>query len=700
MRVWQRCKIRALCGLGLQHSIGHWNAEFGVPGHRIHCNLDLPYCKICFVPVDVSPSPFLPFRLIFVSLRRSSVSYSARNAQCISFELSSLTFVLFQLTVFKKDFYNQTIKTDSGSTAQALVLSLGDDGFRLGVVTGDLVGVLAEGTVSLSIALKPAYDLVDTQRGVTDLQRMLVFFIYGTEIGTGGDLTSQIEVPTFATGFDVCPRGYIFSLDGANGQIGRTGSCSLCAAKLYSVSPLAGTSFGNPSCLNCPPSAVCEGGSDIEFSRGRWEIINGIYVLVGCPAGYQLVNTISGLFSHDAQDCSKCSATQYIVDSNNSAYTCQNCPLGARCDGSTLTSLVPDAVWVADNATGRYLLKTCPPGYERQVTTLDSQQCVRCLPSYFCTGGIASKEICPTDTFAPLGSTTASACKSAVLVELVVGLPMPKDQFGDNETEDFLEAVATVAKVDQAYVYVVQVSASNRRAGLPSEGLNTPARRGRGSRRALIGIQVSARVAVDSNSRAKEVAGLLVKNSLDAALESNNLPPVTALSSRAIVTENSSDSGNSFGAYFASLAGLLVVWFFYRRYRVQASYRVFLIAFRAAKAGDKATQRFTPFNLNKSYAAEMVLGRGAFGCVVKMRTIKGGQAVAIKLLIPERGASFEDREKRQLAREAAVLELMTNRKCEHAVHLAGVDAVLVRAEIAWFVLEYLHGDSLEVVNLI
>mmetsp|Transcript_36823 Transcript_36823/g.97836 ORF Transcript_36823/g.97836 Transcript_36823/m.97836 type:complete len:85 (+) Transcript_36823:1896-2150(+) len=64
---------------------------------------------------------------------------------------------------------------------------------------------------------------------------MLVFFIYGTEIGTGGDLTSQIEVPTFATGFDVCPRGYIFSLDGANGQIGRTGSCSLCAAKLYSV---------------------------------------------------------------------------------------------------------------------------------------------------------------------------------------------------------------------------------------------------------------------------------------------------------------------------------------------------------------------------------------------------------------------------------------------------------------------------------
>jgi len=377
MRVWQRCKIRALCGLGLQHSIGHWNAEFGVPGHRIHCNLDLPYCKICFVPVDVSPSPFLPFRLIFVSLRRSSVSYSASNAQCISFELSSLTFVLFQLTVFKKDFYNQTIKTDSGSTAQALALSLGDDGFRLGAVTGDLVGVLAEGTVSLSIALKPAYDLVDTQRGVTDLQRMLVFFIYGTEIGTGGDLTSQIEVPTFATGFDVCPRGYIFSLDGANGQIGRTGSCSLCAAKLYSVSPLAGTSFGNPSCLNCPPSAVCEGGSDIEFSRGRWEIINGIYVLVGCPAGYQLVNTISGLFSHDAQDCSKCSATQYIVDSNNSAYTCQNCPLGARCDGSTLTSLVPDAVWVADNATGRYLLKTCPPGYERQVTTLDSQQCVR-----------------------------------------------------------------------------------------------------------------------------------------------------------------------------------------------------------------------------------------------------------------------------------------------------------------------------------
>mmetsp|Transcript_36696 Transcript_36696/g.96836 ORF Transcript_36696/g.96836 Transcript_36696/m.96836 type:complete len:562 (+) Transcript_36696:5975-7660(+) len=80
-----------------------------------------------------------------------------------------------------------------------------------------------------------------------------------------------------------------------------------------------------------------------------------------------------------------------------------------------------------------------------------------------------------------------------------------------------------------------------------------------------------------------------------------------------------------------------------------------------------------------------------------MRTLKGNKAVAIKLLVPERGSSFEDQEKRQLAREAAVLELLTTKKCEHSVHLAGIDACVLNDEIAWFILEFLHGDSMDAV---
>jgi hypothetical protein len=66
----------------------------------------------------------------------------------------------------------------------------------------------------------------------------------------------------------------------------------------------------------------------------------------------------------------------------------------------------------------------------------------------------------------------------------------------------------------------------------------------------------------------------------------------------------------------------------------------------------------------------------------------------LKLAVPEQG-SFGEREARQLAREASVLELFTASRCEHAVHLAGVEAVRIKAELAWFVTEpYAKSDSI------
>jgi len=125
--------------------------------------------------------------------------------------------------------------------------------------------------------------------------------IVSQDTATGVEMMTTPYEPPFATGFDVCPPGYILALESADSSGARRGSCTRCGISQYSVSPLAGPTSGSPSCFNCPPSAECKGGDEITFSRGRWVIANGMYMLVGCPRGYQLVNSIGGVFSHDVQ---------------------------------------------------------------------------------------------------------------------------------------------------------------------------------------------------------------------------------------------------------------------------------------------------------------------------------------------------------------------------------------------------------------
>ena len=138
------------------------------------------------------------------------------------------------------------------------------------------------------------------------------------------------------------------------------------------------------------------------------------------------------------------------------------------------------------------------------------------------------------------------------------------------------------------------------------------------------------------------------------------------------------------------------VFFVARKLKKQAMYRAFLSAFRNAKAGAPAPRSFIPRKLRKIYTAEQVLGKGAFGCVIRAKTIKEGKLVALKLIVPKKG-SFEDREMRQLSRESSVLELFTSVACEHAVHLAGIQAVNIQHELAWFVMELLVGDDMDTV---
>ena len=171
--------------------------------------------------------------------------------------------------------------------------------------------------------------------------------------------------------------------------------------------------------------------------------------------------------------------------------------------------------------------------------------------------------------------------------------------------------------------------------------------------------------------------------SIKALLTVTSAAPVLSLS--AII-------GGCVGAFAFTVLISTAGFFVTQKLRKQTMLRLFLAALRNAKAGHPATGRFIPLKLHKQYTAEKVLGKGAYGCVVLAKKIKGGQRVAIKLIVPEKG-TFDDRELRQLHRESSVLELFTASKCEHAVNLAGIEAVCISQDLAWFIMEVVVHDQ-------
>ena len=191
----------------------------------------------------------------------------------------------------------------------------------------------------------------------------------------------------------ICPIGYVLLLAQTtlNGQ---AGSCNFCAPGTYSVNPLGGSSPGIPSCLKCPAGGDCLlGGSSVKFSVGDWILHGDMYVLINCPAGYQLVNSTDGssfgTFSHDLQQCSPCKQSEYIV---NQRESCQTCPTGAVCNG-TDGSLVGLAGSYFRAEGDKMRVYQCDPGYilvrddtgNRARSFLDS--CIMCLPGSYSLNG-------------------------------------------------------------------------------------------------------------------------------------------------------------------------------------------------------------------------------------------------------------------------------------------------------------------------
>jgi hypothetical protein len=77
-------------------------------------------------------------------------------------------------------------------------------------------------------------------------------------------------------------------------------------------------------------SCFLNGSFTPKVAGSDWRVSDGMYLLVGCPPGFQLVNstdgTSSGKFAQDNQFCKPCSPGQYIINPNKD--NCQPCPAG------------------------------------------------------------------------------------------------------------------------------------------------------------------------------------------------------------------------------------------------------------------------------------------------------------------------------------------------------------------------------------
>ena len=262
----------------------------------------------------------------------------------------------FAISVYMKDWYNQTIYSDSSSVLKAESLN------QLVSISGSFVTTFKVGSAGLQIVLKPTFYAIDSSAGIAILEsNASITFKF---INTNEQLTliqSGVYTVKFGNGMEVCPPGYVVLLDHANRN---EGACFYCQAGTYSLNPLAGTEQ-EPSCLNCPMHAICNGGSSVQLSLGTWIQEKWFYKLVSCPVGFALVNSVQRAggtgyaATAELQECVPCSDSGYTLDGNQP--TCTVCPLGASCNGGIFMPLVPGSVWQRKMWAMR--IEKCPPGF-------------------------------------------------------------------------------------------------------------------------------------------------------------------------------------------------------------------------------------------------------------------------------------------------------------------------------------------------
>ena len=269
---------------------------------------------------------------------------------------------------------------------------------------------------------------------------------------------------------------------------------------------------------------VCASGErsvNVQFSLAGSEIapLVASVLCLPCPPGSAQQEDLI----HGSWQCVRCGPDQYVLDSNNPSYTCENCPAGAKCNGSALYSLVPGAVWVADVKTGRYLLEACPPSYfivntdSNGVFSQDIQACGLCPATFYCLGGIVPKSPCPSNSFAPAGANSSGACKAAVFIDVSVRLPISAAIFSVSMQQEFAQALATASGASYDRVTGVRASAVARRSNESGTSLDDA-------------VTVDASIAANTLVAAQEMSSELNEAALNQQFLQNGIPAGILLS--------------------------------------------------------------------------------------------------------------------------------------------------------------------------
>jgi hypothetical protein len=247
------------------------------------------------------------------------------------------TGVPFNFTVTKQDAYGNTILSDSSSVLESIPALNGTQGVDLRTsILGSAVSKMSGGVASFEIAVKATFSRIDYNKQMVSLIAPIFLNLTGQDMESGVQMESSWVPVHVQQGAGVCPRGHILVPD-KDAEVNVPAVCTLCRPGSYSLSPLVqspgSSSNSSPSCLSCPIGCDCDlGGSNIQNKSGLWKAVEGVYRVISCPAGSQLINstagTSQGIFSNSLQQCKACLPGQYIIDPDTD--TCQECPPGSQ----------------------------------------------------------------------------------------------------------------------------------------------------------------------------------------------------------------------------------------------------------------------------------------------------------------------------------------------------------------------------------
>jgi hypothetical protein len=260
------------------------------------------------------------------------------------------------------------------------------------------------------------------------------------------------------------------------------------------------------------------------------------------------------------QQCIPCGPNRYVLNSSDSKYSCQACPVGAMCN-ITFKSRVSGAVWTPDYENGIWQLKSCPAGYELLNTAGSSglfsqvnQECSLCPAAFYCVGGVAHRSACPQYTYAVPGAKSLSECTPAAFLEVAVLLPMRQTEFTTEKQDLLVQALAAACSTNTTAVRVLRVDSSTRSAS------NS--------------IRVISEIAAIDSDAAAQLGSKINTDNLNEQLAAVGLPQGAVSYYKVVAGSDSSYQlplAVIIGSVFAGLAGLALAGYFVLRHKAPES---------------------------------------------------------------------------------------------------------------------------------